>query len=167
MLTEAVEAVFHGPRHDRGVVTTEPPTKESAMTRFLLDAWPLRRRLALLALLPLVAGWFVIVGRGSSGVPRPGGWYVAVAAAAVLGAAVLATYVPHVGRRPDLGCTPCAGFSGLTLLGATTAIRTYDGALLGPLVAGALLLFGLTQRMGQPATCEAPVRRSEAEVHSE
>lgn len=34
----------------------------------------------------------------------------------------------------------------------------YGADIAGPLVASAVLLFGLTQRMNQPATCETPVR---------
>jgi peptidoglycan/LPS O-acetylase OafA/YrhL len=130
------------------------------VTRYLLDAWPARRRRALLALFPLVAGWFLLVGRGSTEPAPPAGWYLGVVVVAALGAAVLATYLPLAGRRPDLGCTPCAMLSGLTLVGATTAIHSYDGAPVGLLFAAALLLFGLSQRMGRPATCEASVRPS-------
>jgi hypothetical protein len=78
--------------------------------------------------------------------------------AAVLGAGVLASYVPVVGRGLELGCTPCAMMSALTLVGATIALRNYGPDVAGPLVAGAVLLFGLTQRMSQPATCATPAR---------
>ncbi len=122
------------------------------MIRSLVAAWPARRRVALLLLLPVVAAWFVSLGRASVTPPSPW-WYVVTLVAAVLGAAVLATYVPVVGRRPDLGCSPCATMSALTLVGATVALRNYGADVAGPLVAGALLLFGLTQRMSQPATC--------------
>jgi hypothetical protein len=120
--------------------------------RSLLDAWPTRRRIAVALLLPLVAAWFVAVG-GSTQLPPSAGWYGLVAVASVLGAGVLATYVPVVGRGIDLGCTPCAMLSALTLVGATMALRSYGGDVAGPLVAAAVLLFGLTQRLSQPATC--------------
>lgn len=125
------------------------------MVRSLLAAWPTRRRVALLLALPAVAGWFVNLGLASV-TPPSAWWYVVALVAAVLGAAVLASYVPVVGRRPDLGCTPCATMSALTLVGATVALRNYGADIAGPLVAGALLLFGLTQRMSQPATCATP-----------
>lgn len=127
------------------------------MIRSLLDAWPTRRRVAAALLLPLVAVWFVVVGGSTQASPSPG-WYAMVMVAAVLGAGVLASYVPVVGRGLDLGCTPCAMMSALTLVGATIALRNYGPDVAGPLVAGAVLLFGLTQRMSQPATCATPAR---------
>lgn len=127
------------------------------MIRSLLDAWPTRRRVAAALLLPLVAVWFVVVGGSTQASPSPG-WYAMVMVAAVLGAGVLASYVPVAGRGLDLGCTPCAMMSALTLVGATIALRNYGPDVAGPLVAGAVLLFGLTQRMSQPATCATPAR---------
>lgn len=122
------------------------------MIRSLLDAWPARRRVAAALLLPMVATWFVVVG-GSTRATPSAGWYALVMVAAVLGAGVLASYVPVAGRKPDLGCTPCATMSALTVVGATVVLRNYGTDVAGPLVAGAVLLFGLTQRMSQPATC--------------
>jgi hypothetical protein len=123
-----------------------------------LQSWTPRRRLALAALFPLVATWFVVVGRGSAAVSPGAEWYAVVGVAALLGAAVLASYLPVSGRRLDLGCTPCATLAALTLVGATMALRSYGSEPVGPLVAIAVLLFGLTQRMSQPATCATPVR---------
>ena len=127
------------------------------MIRTALDAWPVRRRVAALVLLPVVATWFVVAGNTSAVTPGIA-WYAVVALASVLGAAVLASYVPAVGRGLDLGCTPCATLSALTVLGATMALRNYGPDIAGPLVASALLLFGLVQRLSQPATCATPVR---------
>jgi len=117
-----------------------------------------RRRVAAAALFPLVATWFVLVGRAAGPVPPGTTWYAVVLPAAALGAAVLASYVPLDGRRPDVGCTPCAMLAGLTLVGATMAFRHYGAGIAAPLVTAAVLLFGLTQRMNQPATCATPVR---------
>ena len=122
------------------------------MIRSLLDAWPARRRVAAALLLPFMATWFVVVGDSTRATPSVG-WYALVVVAAVLGAGVLASYVPVAGRKPDLGCTPCATMSALTVVGATVALRSYGADVAGPLVAGAVLLFGLTQRMSRPATC--------------
>ena len=127
------------------------------MIRSLLDAWPTRRRVAAALLLPLVAVWFVVVGGSTQASPSPA-WYALVTVAAVFGAGVLASYVPVEGRGLDLGCTPCAMMSALTLVGATIALRNYGSDVAGPLVAGAVLLFGLTQRMSQPTTCATPAR---------
>jgi hypothetical protein len=128
------------------------------MIRSVIESWTPRRRLALVALLPLVAAWFLVVARSSSVVPPGPGWYAGAGVAALLGAAVLASYLPASGRRLDLGCTPCATLAGLTLVGATMALRSYGSEPVGPLIAVAVLLFGLTQRMSQPATCATPVR---------
>ncbi len=122
------------------------------MIRTALQAWPVRRRVAAALLLPLVATWFLAAGNTSPVTPGAA-WYGVVAVASVLGAGVLAGYVPVAGRGLDLGCTPCATLSALTLLGATMALRNYGPDIAGPLVAAVLLLFGLTQRMSQPATC--------------
>lgn len=122
------------------------------MLRSLLDAWPTRRRVAAAILLPAVAAWFVIVG-GSTGVTSSARWYALVLVAAALGAGVLASYVPLTGLRPDLGCTPCATVSAFTVVGASVVLRNYGADIAGPLVASAVLLFGLTQRLREPATC--------------
>jgi hypothetical protein len=130
------------------------------MVHSALQSWTPRRRLALVALFPLVAAWFVVVGRGAAAAPPSAGWYAGAGVAALLGAAVLSSYLPVSGRRLDLGCTPCATLAALTLVGATMVLRSYGSELAGPLVAVALLLFGLTQRMNQPATCATPVREA-------
>lgn len=127
------------------------------MIRTALDAWPVRRRVAALVLLPVVATWFLVVGNTSAVAPGVA-WYGVVGIASLLSAAVLASYVPVAGRGLDLGCTPCATLAALTVLGATMALRNYGPDIAGPLVAAALLLFGLVQRVSQPATCATPVR---------
>jgi hypothetical protein len=120
----------------------------------LLAAWPTRRRVAVAILLPLVATWFVAVG-GSTDSALSAGWYAVAILAAALGAGVLATYVPAAGRTPDLGCTPCAAMSAFTVVGATLLLRSYGPDVTGPLLASAVLLFGLVQRMSQPTACAA------------
>lgn len=122
------------------------------MIRSLLDAWPTRRRVAAALLLPVVAAWFVVVG-GSTATALPAGWYALAIVAAALGAAVLASYVPAVGLRPDLGCTPCATVSALTVVAASIVLRNYGADVAGPIIAIAILLFGLVQRLREPATC--------------
>jgi hypothetical protein len=120
--------------------------------RSLLDAWPPRRTVGAALLVPVLATWFVVVGGSTGGAPSAS-WYALVMVAAVLGAGVLATYVPVAGRKPDLGCTPCATMSALTVVGATLVLRSYGADVAGPLIASAVLLFGLTQRMSQPTSC--------------
>jgi hypothetical protein len=128
------------------------------MIRSVLESWTPRRRLALVALFPLVGAWFLVVARSSSEVPPTAGWYAGTGVAALLGAAVLASYLPVSGRRLELGCTPCATLAALTVVGATMALRSYGSEPGGPLVAVAVLLFGLTQRLIQPTACATPVR---------
>jgi hypothetical protein len=120
--------------------------------RALLDAWPTRRRVAAVVLFPAVSAWFVVVG-GSAGVTTSAGWYVLALVAGALGAGVLASYVPVTGFKPDLGCTPCATVSALTVVVASVVLRNYGADVAGPLVASAVLLFGLAQRLREPATC--------------
>lgn len=122
------------------------------MIRSLLDAWPTRRRVAAAILLPAVAAAFVVVG-GSTGVALSASWYALTMVAAALGAGVLASYVPVTGLRPHLGCTPCAAVSAFTVVGASVVLRNYGADVAGPLVASAVLLFGLTQRLREPETC--------------
>lgn len=121
-------------------------------------AWPKRRWVAAAVLAPVVAAVLFAAG----GTPGAGGaspaWPVLVLVAAALGAGVLASYLPATGRGLELGCSPCAVMSGLTLVGATMAMRNYGADLAGPLVAAAILLFGLTQRLSQPATCATDPR---------
>jgi hypothetical protein len=118
----------------------------------------MRRRLAVVALTPLVGAWLLYVGGSATPVSPTAPWYAGVGVASLLGAAVLAGYVPVAGRRLDLGCTPCAALSAASVVGATMAMRNYGADVSGPLVASAVLLFGLSQRLTQPATCPAPVR---------
>lgn len=90
------------------------------------------------------------------------GWWLAPAAL-VLGtaaAAVLATYVPVDGplRRVEVGCTPCAAVAA----GSVVAVPLVLDAVPGPggaATAGAVLLFGLAQRLTAPATCATPAAR--------
>jgi hypothetical protein len=109
-----------------------------------------RRKVAVAVLTPVLAAVLL----AAAGRPDMSGvGLVLVAVAAVLGAAVLATYVPHRGVRPEVGCTPCAAMSAMTVLGAVMALRSYGPALTGPALAVAVTLFGLTQRLGQVDTC--------------
>ena len=100
----------------------------------------------------------------ASGVPVTGltvPWLLLGLTAAAVGAAVLASYVPASGWRPDLGCSPCAAVAGLSLVGSVLAIGNYGASLVGPALACAVTLFAVTQRLG-PATCETqPVAHPE------
>jgi hypothetical protein len=129
------------------------------MSASSLRAWPRRRWAVVLVAAPLLAVGYV----GASGVPSAAlsGWWLALGLlAGILGAAVVASYLPASGLRPDVGCTPCAAVAGLSLLAAAVAVSSYGALLAGPALAVAVTLFGLTQRLSQPATCSTPRRTS-------
>ena len=132
--------------------TNASGTKGHDVIRSPLDSWPTRRRVAAAVLLPAVSAWFVVVG-GSADVTTSAGWYALALVAAALGAGVLASYVPATGMRPDLGCTPCATVAALTVVAASIVLRNYGADLAGPLIASAILLFGLVQRLREPVSC--------------
>ncbi|MCB2176965.1 MAG: hypothetical protein KQH57_14225 [Actinomycetales bacterium] len=102
-----------------------------------------RRTLAWAILTAALTGALLVFLRPSD--PLSG---VATVAVAVLGAATLARYVPMVGTRPELGCTPCAVVSGLSVPIAIGVLA----AGMAPL-ATAIAAFGLVQRLRQPDTC--------------
>jgi len=84
---------------------------------------------------------------------RGGVWWVLVLATALAGSGTLASYVPASGRHPELGCSPCAALSVLTVLGAVLVLRGAGGDPEGPVLALAVALFGLGQRLAQPPAC--------------
>ena len=117
-----------------------------------LRTWPRRRWAASLLALPLTVAAFA----GAAGVPAPGagaGWSALLLLAAAVGSLTLASYVPRRGLRPDVGCSPCAAVSGLTLVGAVVVLDGYGGHLSGPLLALAVTAFGLAQRLRQQPAC--------------
>lgn len=102
-----------------------------------------RRAVAWLVLAPALAGG-LLAGLGPSGAIGT----AAALAVAALGAATLARYVPTVGTRLELGCTPCAVASGLSVPVAIAVLA----AGMAPLAVG-IAAFGLVQRLRQPDTC--------------
>ena len=127
------------------------------MSRVFPATWPRRRFVAAALLLPLVLTLFVSASGADLGVASAG-WLVLVLAASTVAALVLSSYLPAAGLRLDMGCTPCGIMAGLTVLGATMAMRNYGTGIEGPAVALALTLFGLTQRLGQPGACPTPAQ---------
>ncbi len=122
----------------------------------VLAAWPRRRWLTFAVLLPLLGLLLAAAARPVAGPgPTPGAW-VLVAVAAVAGAATLASYVPARGLRPDVGCTPCATVSGLTVVAGLMAVQGAGADPTGPALAAAATLFGLVQRLKEPAVCPSP-----------
>lgn len=121
-------------------------------TLFLPVTGSRRRTVAVVLLTPALAAVFLAVA-GVGLLAVSGLWLLLVAVAAGLGAGVLATYVPHRGLRPEVGCSPCAAVSVMTVVVAAMVLHSYGPALTGPVLAIALTLFGLTQRLGQVDSC--------------
>lgn len=83
-------------------------------------------------------------------------WNILVGLIALAGAYIIASYIPlpGTGRKLNVGCTPCAGVSAFTLLGAGWFLQS------GPHVAGvalaalAFVSFGTLQRLtGAGVSC--------------
>lgn len=120
-----------------------------------LKEWPVRRWVAVVALTPLLAAVFVMLAGTPLG-DLSGGWYALMSLAAILSAGVLGSYVPPEGFRPDLVCAPCAVMPVATVVGAMIAVNTYGAAVVGPALATAITLFGMTQRLSNVNSCDVP-----------
>lgn len=120
----------------------------------VFPAWSPRRHVALALLAPGVVGWWF----AAAGVTPTGAsslWLALALLAGLTGGAVLASYVPARGWRPEVGCSPCATMAAVSLVGATIALHHYGNGVEGPAVAFAVTLFGLSQRLTQSPTCPA------------
>lgn len=83
-------------------------------------------------------------------------WTALVVLTALGAAVVLASYLPAqgAGLRLDLGCTPCAAASALTVVAATWFVHSSPHQVSGATAALAVVGFGLLQRLTQTgATC--------------
>ena len=120
-----------------------------------LLGWPRRRWLVFAALLPVLGGVLLAVTRSAQIAAGPA-WWVLLGLVVVAGAGTLASYVPATGARPDVGCTPCAAVSALTVVAAAMLLRDAGPDLTGVALAAAVSIFGLGQRLSQPRTCVNP-----------
>jgi hypothetical protein len=127
--------------------------------RTLGERWPARRWLVMAATAPALAWLLVGVAPVAPATGRGEAWWVLVLATALAGSGTLASYVPGSGWRPDLGCSPCAAVSAMTVVGALMVLRSSGGDPAGPVLALAVALFGLGQRLAQPPVCPAPPGR--------
>ncbi len=118
-------------------------------------AWTRRRWVTAAVLAPGLAALFA-----AAAPTRPpttaAGWWAGLLLAAGVGSLVLASYVPVLGRRPDLGCTPCAAVSGVSLVGAVLAFASYGPQAGAPLLATVATGFGLMQRVTRQRSCAPP-----------
>jgi peptidoglycan/LPS O-acetylase OafA/YrhL len=119
----------------------------------LPDRWPPRRWVVVALAAPALTWLLVTVAPVGPAAPRGAAWWFLVLATALAGSGTLASYVPASGRRVELGCSPCAMVSVLTVLGAVLVVRGSGGDPAGPVLALAVALFGLGQRLAQPPVC--------------
>lgn len=131
-----------------GLVTTT-----TAGAAGLLAAHGRRRVLAAALLAPVLAG-VVAVSTGALAHAAPGR-LVVVALLGLLGAAVVATYLPVSGPWYPLhaGCTRCAVVAGLSLPVATMVLASDPLDTGTAMLALAAVTFGLGQRLRDPGTC--------------
>ena len=130
------------------------------MIQQTLGQWSARRWVAVIGLTPLLAAAFVMLAETPLG-DLSFGWFALMATAAILSAGVLGSYVPKGGLRPDLGCAPCAVMPVATVVGAMIAVNTYGAAVVGPALASAVTLFGMTQRLSNVTSCDVPAADSQ------
>jgi peptidoglycan/LPS O-acetylase OafA/YrhL len=117
--------------------------------------WPRRRWLAAALLAPVLGGVVLAVTRPAQDTAGPA-WWVLLALVVLAGAGTLASYVPASGVRPDVGCTPCAAVSALTVVAAVMLLRDAGPDLTAVALAAAVSIFGLGQRLSQPRACVSP-----------
>ncbi|NMR20236.1 hypothetical protein [Cellulomonas fimi] len=115
--------------------------------------WPRRRVTATAVLTPAL---FAVLVAAGGGFPAAAPWTVLVALVAVAAAATLATYLPGPGkgRRPALGCSPCAAMAAMTVLAAAWFLQAAPHQPSMAAAALAAVGFGLLQRLTQTdASC--------------
>lgn len=125
----------------------------------VLLTWPQRRFRAMVLLVPLLGTALVLASGADLGAVTPA-WIAFTVTAATTGGAVLASYLPATGRKLEIGCSPCATMAALSVVGELMAMHTYGSLWIGPALAIAVSLFGLTQRLGDSTTCAVPVGTS-------
>ena len=122
----------------------------------MLAAWPLRRRMAVVVLAPILFALMVAASGGWELATSPG-WTGLVALIAVSCATTLATYLPHpgAGLRVDVGCTPCAAVAAVSVLAAFIVLGSAPHDVSTAVLALGVSGFGLVQRLNKPSTCPA------------
>jgi len=117
-------------------------------------AWPIRKRVAVAVLTPVLlvlsvsvsGGWALVAARG---------WTALVALVALASAMTLASYLPSpgTGMKLDLGCTPCAGVAALSVVASLVVLSSSPGDVPTAFLALGVAAFGLRQRLANPSVC--------------
>ena len=141
----------------RSIPVTDPsaPTTQRRYAN-ALAAWPLRRRVAVGLIAPVL--FVLMVGTSGGWAPATSpGWTALVAGVAFACATTLATYLPRpgTGLRPDLGCTPCAAVAAVTVLASFGLLSSAPHDVSTAVLALGVSAFGLVQRLNNPSTCPA------------
>lgn len=121
-----------------------------------LMAWPLRRRVAVAVLTPVMFIVSLAVTGGWAMAAAPG-WTALVAVVALASAITLASYLPlpGAGLKPELGCTPCAAVAAVSVLASLGLLNSAPQEVPTALLALGVAAFGLRQRLANPSTCPA------------
>jgi hypothetical protein len=145
----------------RLIPKTDPSPKPAAPTAHrryanALTAWPLRKRMAVALIAPVLFMLMVATSGGWAPATSPG-WTAVVAIVAFASATTLATYLPRpgTGLRPDLGCTPCAAVAAVTVLASFGLVNSAPHDVSTAVLALGVSAFGLVQRLNNPSTCPA------------
>lgn len=141
-----------------GTEPTADPTAPAAHRRYanVLAAWPLRRRVAVAGLGPVLLVLMVAASGGWALTTSPG-WTALVAVVALASASTLATYLPSpgAGLKPDFGCTPCAAIAAVSVLASFGVLSSAPHDVSTAFLALGISAFGLGQRLNNPSTCPA------------
>ena len=147
------------PSTDPGTDPGTDPAEDSGSTAGrgwadALGAWPLRRRVAVAVLTPVMfmlslaatGGWVVVT------VPV---WTALVAVLALASATTLATYLPlpGTGLKLELGCTPCAAVAAVSVLASLVLLSSAPHEVPTAILALGVAAFGLRQRLANPSVC--------------
>ena len=133
------------------------PAAPTARRRYAnaLAAWPLRRRMAVGLIAPMLLVLMVATSGGWAPETSPM-WTALVAGVGLACATTLATYLPRPGTgfKPDLGCTPCAAVAAVTVLASFGLLNSAPHDVSTAVLALGVSAFGLVQRLN-PSTCPA------------
>ncbi len=124
-----------------------------------LRHWPRRRWVLAAAAFPVLVFAFAAAGKGSLTASAASWWvWPWLILIGALGSAVVASYLapPGTGKIIDVGCSPCAVMAGLALAGALMVYSSAPASPFMAVVATALTVLALRQRLADASSCPAP-----------